>query len=124
MSDPKRPQTIRDNDLNLPGWLLIVEFAALAALATWAARRYLAFPWLLAAGAGLTVFAGLMVLLYKSRWFFWIYLVVISALPALVAADFLKFHLDAEWAWSAGGIIALLSAGAHWYARPKPDETT
>jgi len=115
---PKNKPILRTHtEINLPGWLLVVEFVALGGLAMWGAKRYLGLPWPYAAIAGAAVFAGLMVLLYRSGWFFVVYLAVVTILPALIAADFLKFHLDAEWAWGVGAAIAVLSAWLHWRAR-------
>lgn len=121
MVDPKPPGGPAKTELNLPGWLLIVEFAVLSALAAWAAKRYLGLPWLWSLVPGVATFAALMALLYTSRWFSVIYLAAVSLLPGLIAADFLKFHMDAEWAWSVGAVLALLSLWLHWRARSEID---
>ncbi|MCW2306150.1 hypothetical protein [Rhodobium gokarnense] len=113
-------------EFNLPGWLLIVEFVVIGALAAWAAKRFAGLPWLPSAIAGMVVFVGLMSLLYKTRWFFWVYLAIVTLVPALIFGDFMKFHVPEEWAWASGIALALVSGWAHWAARSEiydEDET-
>lgn len=113
-------------EFNLPGWLLIVEFVVIGLLAAWAAKRFAGLPWLPSVIAGMVVFVGLMSLLYKTRWFFWLYLAIVTLVPALIFGDFMKFHVDVEWAWVCGIALALVSGWLHWAARAEiydDDET-